>query len=54
MNPEERKQICCKACEKVYDHVQIHRFAEMREGIYTIKSCNKTTYSECRPETRPF
>ena len=26
----------------------------MREGRYTIRNCNKTTYMECTPETKPF
>ena len=33
---------------------QIDRFAKIGEGRYTIRNCNKNTYIECTPETKPF
>ena len=54
MNLEEWKQLCPKAWENDYDYLQIDRFAKKREGRYTIRNCNKTTYIECTPETKPF
>ena len=54
MNLEEWKQLCRKAWENDYDYLQIDRFAKIGEGRYTIRNCNKTTYTECTPETKPF
>ena len=54
MNLEEWKQLCRKAWEIEYDYLQIDRFAKTGEGIYTIRNCNKTSYIECTPETKPF
>ena len=54
MNLEEWKQLCRKAWENDYDYLQIDRFAKIEEGRYTIRNCNKTTYTECKPETKPF
>ena len=54
MNLEEWKQLCRKAWENDYDYLQINRFAEMRVGRYTIKNCDKSIYTECTPETKPF
>ena len=34
--------------------LQIDRFAAIGEGRYTIRNCNKNTYIECTPETKPF
>ena len=54
MNLEEWKQFCRKAWENDYDYLQIDRFAKIGEGRYTIRNCNKNTYIECTPETKPF
>ena len=54
MNLEEWKQLCRKAWEIEYDFLQIDRFAKIRNGRYTIRNCNKATYTECTPETKPF
>ena len=54
MNLEEWKQLCHKACENEYDYLQIDRFAKIGNGRYTIRNCNKTTYTECTPETKPL
>ena len=54
MNLEEWKQLCRKAWENDYDYLQIDRFAKIGNGRYTIRNCNKTTYTECTPETKPF
>ena len=54
MNLEEWKQLCRKAWENEYDFLQIDRFAKIRNGRYTIRNCNKTTYTECTPATKPF
>ena len=54
MNLEEWKQLCRKAWENDYDYLQIDRFSKIGEGRYTIRNCNKTTYTECTPETKPF
>ena len=43
MNLEEWKELCLKAWENDYDYLQIHRFAKIREGRYTIGNYNKTT-----------
>ena len=54
MNLGEWKQLCCKAWGNVYDYLQIDRFAKVGKGRYIIRNCNKTTYTECTPETKPF
>ena len=54
MNLDEWKQLCRKAWENEYDYLQIDRFAKIGEVRYTIRNCNKTTYTECTPETKPF
>ena len=54
MNLEERKQLCHEAWENKYDYLQIGRFAKVGDGRYTIRNCNKNTYIECIPETKPF
>ena len=54
MNLQERKQICRKAWEEGYDYIQIHRFTKNGEGRYTIRKSNKTNYTECTHETKPF
>ena len=54
MNLDEWKQLCRKAWENDYDCLKIDRFAKIAEGRYTIRSCNKNTYIECTPETKPF
>ena len=54
MNLEEWKQLCRKAWENDYDYLQMNRLAKIGEGRYTIGKCNKTTYTECTPETKPF
>ena len=54
MNLEEWKQLCRKAWENDYDYLQKDRFAKIGEGRYTIRNCNKNTYIECTPETKPF
>ena len=54
MNLDEWKQLCRKAWENEFDYLQIDRFAKIGNGRYTIRNCNKTTYTECIPETKPF
>ena len=54
MIKKEWKQLCRKAWENDYDYLQIDRFAKIGNGRYTIRNCNKTTYTECTPETKPF
>ena len=54
MNLEEWKQLCRKAWENGNDYLQISRFAKLAEGRYTIGTCNKNTYLECTPLTKPF
>ena len=54
MNLDEWKQLCRKAWENDYDYLQIDRFAKIGNGRYTIRTSNKTMYTECTPETRPF
>ena len=54
MNSEEWKQFSRKACLNGYDYLLIDRFAKIGEGRYTIRNCNKTTYIEWTPETKPF
>ena len=52
MNLEEWKQLCRKAWENDYDYLQTNRFPKIRDGSYTIRICNKTTYMECTPQTK--
>ena len=54
MSLEERKPLCCKSWENEYDYLQLDRFAKIRNGRYTIRNCNKSTYIECTPETKTF
>ena len=54
INLEEWKQLCRKPWENDYDYLQIDRLAKIGNGRYTIRNCNKTTYTECTPETKPF
>ena len=54
MNLDEWKQLCRKTWETEYDYLQIDRFAKIGKGRYTIRNCNKTTNTECTPETKPF
>ena len=54
MNLEEWKQLCRKTWAKDFDYLQIDRFAKTGKGRYAIKNCNKKTYIECTPETKPF
>ena len=53
MNPQECKQLSREAWLNDYEYLQTDRFAKIREGRYTIRNCNKTTYIECTPETKP-
>ena len=50
----ENTEMCRKAWENDYDYLQTDRFARIGEGRYTISNCNKTTYLEGTPETKPF
>ena len=54
MNLEEWKQLRRRAWENDYDYLQMDRFAKIGKGMYTIRNCNKTIYTECTPETKPF
>ena len=54
MNLEEWKELCRKAWQNDYDYLKIDRFAKIGGGRYTIRICNKTTYIERSPETKPF
>ena len=54
LNSEEWKQLCRKAWENDYDYLQIDRYSKIGERRYTIRNCNKNTYIECTPETKPF
>ena len=51
---EEWKEFCRKAWENGYDFLKTDRFARIGEGTYTIRNCNKITYTECIPETKYF
>ena len=53
MTLEEWKQLCRKAWENDYN-LQLDRFAKTGEGRYTIRNCNKTTYTEFTSETKYF
>ena len=50
---DEWQQLCRKAWEKNYDYLQIDSFAQIGEGRYTIRNCNKFNYIECTPEKKP-
>ena len=54
MNLEKWKQLRRKAWENDYEYLQLNRFAKIGEGRYTIKKCNKPTYTERTPERKPF
>ena len=54
INLGEWKQFCRKTWENGYDYLQINRFAKTGEGRYTTRNCDKNTYIECTPETKPF
>ena len=54
MNLEQWKQLCRKAWENDYDHLQIDRFSKRWEGRYTIRKCIKNAFIECIPETQIF
>ena len=55
MNLEEWKQFCCKAWQNDYDLLKKDRFLKkIGDGRHTIRKCNKTTYTECTPETKTF
>ena len=54
MSLEEWIQLCRKAWENDHDYLQIERLAKKGEGMYTIRNCNKSTYTECTPEMKPF
>ena len=54
MNLEEWKQLCRSAWQSCYDYLQIDRFAKIGHGRYTIRNCNKNTYLEATPETKPL
>ena len=43
-----------KAWENDYEYLQTNRFAKTGERRYSIRNCNKTTYIECTPRTKPF
>ena len=53
MNVEEWK-ISRKAWESDYGYLKIDRFAKKGQGRYTKRNCNKMTYIESTPETKPF
>ena len=44
MNLEEWKQLCRKSWENENDYLQKDRFAEIGNGRYIIRNCNKNTY----------
>ena len=43
MSLEEWKQLCRKAWENDYEYLKRDTFANMGEGRYTIRNCNKST-----------
>ena len=53
MNINEWKQLRHRAWDD-YECLPIDRFAKIGQGRYTLRNCNKTTYIECTPETKPF
>ena len=54
MNLEEWKELRRKAGENDCEYLQIDRFNKIGQGRYSIRKCNKTTYTECTPETKPL
>ena len=54
INLEEWKQLCREAWENDYNYLQIDRFVKVGEAMFTIRNCNKNTYIEYTPETKPF
>ena len=52
MNLEDWKQLHRKSSEN--DYLQTERFAKIGQGRYTNRNCNKNTYTECTPESKPF
>ena len=54
MNLKERNSLPRKAWENDYNYLQIDGFAKIGEGRCTIRNCNKITFIECTPETKPF
>ena len=54
MNLEEWKQLCRRALENDFEMLQIDKFARIGQVRYTIRNCNRTTYTECTSETKPF
>ena len=54
MKLEEWKQLCRKAWENYYAYLQKDRFGKTGNGRYTIRTFDKTTYTVCTPETKPF
>ena len=54
MNLEEWKQLWLEAWENEYEYLQIVRFAKTERSRHTIRNCNKNTYKQCNPETKPF
>ena len=54
MRLQEWIQFCRKAWENEYEYLRIDRFVKIEGNRYTIENCEKTTYIECSPETKPF
>ena len=54
MNLEEWKQLCRKAWENENVYLKMNGFSKKGECRYTIRKCNKTTYTQCTPKTKPF
>ena len=54
MNLKEWKSLCRKAWKNESGYLQIDKIAKTREGRYTKRNCNKTTYAECILETKHF
>ena len=52
INFSDWKRLRHKAWENEYDYLQLESFAKMGDGRYTIRNCNKTTYTGCTPETK--
>ena len=48
------KEFCRKAWENEYDFLRIHSFAEIGEGRYIMRKCNKTSFIERTPEKKTF
>ena len=51
---EEWKELCRNAWGNDYDYLQKDIFAKIREGRFFVRNCNKNSYIECTPETKPF